>query len=65
VAERAQRRRPILWRAGGAGILLMAWALDAAWRRRWLERWEYFSPSAGVVLAGDRWDRRRRFTRSG
>jgi len=44
---------------------LAVWALDAAWRRRWRERWEYGSPSAGIVLAGERWERRHRFTPSG
>jgi hypothetical protein len=55
----------VVGRAAGAAVLVTVWALENAWRRRWLERWEYFSPVAGVVLAADRWDRRRRFTRSG
>jgi len=59
------RRQSLAWRAAGAGILLAAWALDAAWWRRWQQRWRYGSVSAGIVLAGERWERRRRFTRSG
>jgi hypothetical protein len=54
------RRRSLVWRAVGAAILLAAWALDSAWWRRWHERWQYGSASAGVVLAGERWDRHRR-----
>jgi len=59
------RRQSLAWRAAGAGILRAVCALDAAWWRRWRRRWDYGSPTAGVVLAGERWERRRRFTRSG
>jgi hypothetical protein len=57
--------RSVARQAVGAGILLVLWALDAAWWRRWREQWQYGSVSAGIVLAGERWERRRRFTPSG
>ncbi|MBV8235072.1 MAG: hypothetical protein JO075_05150 [Acidimicrobiia bacterium] len=51
----------VIWRATGAAVLLAAWALESAWRRRWRERWAYGSPKAGIVLASERWERHRRF----
>jgi len=55
----------MVWRATGAAVLLAAWALESAWRRRWRERWEYGSLKSGIVLASERRERRRRFTPSG
>jgi len=51
----------VIWRAAGVAVLVAAWALESAWRRRWRERWAYGSPKAGIVLASQRWERHRRF----